>query len=162
MGLSVAPLCQQEDKPGRVGGEPVPSKAEKVGSGQTSSGKPSEKVGKTWLDLTCLAMLCCAVVNGPLNYVLHGCFHTSASHNCKATAVVIHLSLTASVQSNLNDTSQHSLAISQTLFEWGLLNLLDNKCLKMLAHVGAMNGRISRPTLRESKHQESAQPQIFT
>lgn len=115
MGLSVAPLCQQEDKPGRVGGEPVPSKAEKVGSGQTSSGKPSEKVGKTWLDLTCLAS--CAVVNGPLNYVLHGCFHSSASHNCKATAVVIHLSLTASVQSSLNDTSQHSLAISQTLFE---------------------------------------------
>lgn len=59
MGLSVALLCQQEDKPGRVGGEPVPSKADKVGSGQTSSGKPSEKVGKTWLDLTCLAMLCC-------------------------------------------------------------------------------------------------------
>lgn len=116
MGLSVALLCQQEDKPGRVGGEPVPSRADKVGSGQTSSGKPSEKVGKTWLDLTCLAMLCCAVVNGPLNY---GCFHTSASHNCKATAVVIHLSLTvtASVQSNLNDTSQHPLVISQTLFK---------------------------------------------
>lgn len=46
-GLSVAAMCPQEDKQGRGGGEAVSSKADKVGTGQTSSGKPSEKVGGT-------------------------------------------------------------------------------------------------------------------